>query len=116
MMNLSSLSKTGWLGMLSGMSVLAALLVPSFATLLLLVAIGVLILQAYYVHRMRVMASLIADITARCAQGDMESRILFPKERGDLARMVNRINDSIETRSRGKILPQNCTGRHGWLL
>lgn len=96
MMNLSSLSKTGWLGILSGASVLAALLVPAFATPLLLAAFGLLVLQAFYVHRMRTMATVIADITARCAAGDMESRILLPKERGDLARMINRINDSID--------------------
>lgn len=97
MMNLSSLSKAGWLGVLAGALVLAALLLPAYASIVLSGAIVMLGLQAYYVHKMRGMVRIIAEITGRCAQGDMESRILLPKERGDLAAMISRINDSIDT-------------------
>ena len=96
MMNLSSLSKTGWLGILSTVAIIVALFKPSYASFLLSVAVIFLGAQAYYIHRMKVMARLIAEITDRCAAGDMESRILLPKERGDLAAMINRINDSID--------------------
>ncbi|MBL0319361.1 MAG: hypothetical protein IPP74_08760 [Alphaproteobacteria bacterium] len=96
MMNLSSLSKTGWLGILSTVAIIVALFKPSYASFLLSVAVIFLGAQAYYIHRMKVMARLIAEITGRCAAGDMESRILLPKERGDLAAMINRINDSID--------------------
>lgn len=97
MMNLSSLSKTRWLGILSGAGILAALLLPSYASVLLVLAAGMLGLQAYYVHKMRVMTRVITDVTKKCAAGDMELRILLPKERGDLAAMINRINDSIDS-------------------
>lgn len=96
MMNLSSLSKTGWLGILSGIAIVVALFQPNHAPLLLSVAVILLGAQAYYIHKMKVMARVIAEITGRCAAGDMESRILLPKERGDLANMINRINDSID--------------------
>jgi methyl-accepting chemotaxis protein len=96
MTNLSSLSKTGLLGILSGVAIFAALLLPSYALILSALAIGLLGLQAYYVYKMKMMARVIAEITGRCAAGDMESRVLLPKEQGDLAAMINRINDSID--------------------
>ena len=96
MMNLSSLSKTGLLGMFSGLFILLAFVLPQMNVLLLVVALGLLSLQAHYISKMRVMARCIATVTAQCAQGNMENRILLPKERGDLATMINRINDSID--------------------
>jgi hypothetical protein len=57
----------------------------NYAAPLLSVAVIFLGAQAYYIHKMKVMARVIAEITGRCAAGDMESRILLPKERGDLA-------------------------------
>ena len=96
MMNLSSLSKTGWLGILSTIAIVIALFQPNYAAPLLCIGVIFLGAQAYYIHKMKVMTHVIAEITGRCAAGDMDSRIRLPKERGDLANMINRINDSID--------------------
>lgn len=96
MTNLSSLSKARILGAVSGCSILAALLMPDMAFVPLILALGLLALQAHYLSVIGRVAKHVTDITGRCAKGDMESRILLPKERGDLAAMVNAINDSID--------------------
>jgi len=96
MTNLSSLSKTGLLGLSAGALVALTFALPQFSAFLLLATLGLLALQAYYVSRIRIIAKTIATVTAQCAQGNMESRIILPKERGDLAVMANRINDSID--------------------
>lgn len=96
MTNLSSLSKARLLGIASGGSILVAALMPGQATVPLMLALGFLALQAYYLSAIKRAARHVTDITSRCAKGDMESRILLPKERGELAAMVNAINDSID--------------------
>ena len=96
MMNLSSLSKTSWLGGFTCAIIFLLIIAPQFSNILLPAAFCLLILQAYYISSIRILVKKITDVTSQCAQGNMESRIILPKERGNLGAMINRINDSID--------------------
>lgn len=100
MTNLSSLSKVRLLlGLAVGLSILGlpvSFAYPTVIAPMLTVMACALAAAFFYTQRLRALVAMVIQVSADCARGNMESRVIFKGENGDLREMIRQLNNMID--------------------